>query len=568
MLKYIYIIAIISVIITGCANQTAPTGGPKDETPPELLSSNPKDLATQVTAQEVTLTFNEYLKANKPQSEIIISPRPEGTFSLNIKKEKAILEFEKPLKDSTTYTISFRESIQDITEGNTPPNLKLAFSTGSYLDSLTISGTVTTLLDGAIADKSSLFLYDAKDTLIVTEDKPLYFTKTNEEGYYTFENLKPGLYLLYAVNDDNNNLKLDIRNEQYGFLTDTLALTSSLDNINLSLLAIDARQIELKSARQNGRVYEIKFNKFITDYELTSPDTTVALYSTFTEDQTGFQIYNTLTTDSLQLIYQVGDSVRQIYTDTTYIRFEPTERAGAKLNVTASLNKVNTESGLLTGEINSNIPIQTMLSDSLYVYLDSTHVYPLSQTNGLKANFNNTKFDLSLQLPTELFVKSSASTVTPKSKPVVNDTASVKQSAVKKTMGPHLYMGTGALISVTADSSASLKKDIQFKKSDQLGILHITVQTDVPHFIIQLLDKNFKVVEEVINETDITFRNLDAASYYLRAIHDENNNGKWDLGNLFKAVKPEPVYFYLNDSGQKEISIRANWEVGPLTLLF
>ena len=45
------------------------------------------------------------------------------------------------LKDNTTYSFNFGNSILDNNEGNLFPNYKYVFSTGSYIDSLTLKGT-------------------------------------------------------------------------------------------------------------------------------------------------------------------------------------------------------------------------------------------------------------------------------------------------------------------------------------------------------------------------------------------------------------------------------------------
>lgn len=52
---------------------------------------------------------------------------------------------EKPLVENTTYTINFRDAVQDLNEGNPVYNLRLAFSTGSEIDSLQIYGSVAEL---------------------------------------------------------------------------------------------------------------------------------------------------------------------------------------------------------------------------------------------------------------------------------------------------------------------------------------------------------------------------------------------------------------------------------------
>ena len=95
--------------------------------------------------------------------------------------------------------------------------LKLAFSTGSYLDSLQIKGEITELLTHEPAENYVVALYEAYDTLDPFNSPPIYLTRSNASGLYQLDNLKSGIYLIYAISDNNKNLKLDSRSEMHGF---------------------------------------------------------------------------------------------------------------------------------------------------------------------------------------------------------------------------------------------------------------------------------------------------------------------------------------------------------------
>jgi hypothetical protein len=125
---YLFII----ILFAGCASLTSPNGGPKDKEPPMLLTSSPKNNQTHVTATTITLTFDEPIKLNNPREEILISPSPGKGVEYKAKGNTVVIASKKPWKDSTTYNIQFRDGIQDLTEGNAPPDLNLSFSTGDY----------------------------------------------------------------------------------------------------------------------------------------------------------------------------------------------------------------------------------------------------------------------------------------------------------------------------------------------------------------------------------------------------------------------------------------------------
>ncbi|WP_332912174.1 Ig-like domain-containing protein [Algoriphagus boritolerans] len=50
-------------------------GGPRDEDPPVLLESSPVTQSLNVKPEEITLTFDEYVKLENPSKGIVITPR-------------------------------------------------------------------------------------------------------------------------------------------------------------------------------------------------------------------------------------------------------------------------------------------------------------------------------------------------------------------------------------------------------------------------------------------------------------------------------------------------------------
>ena len=60
------------LIINGCAKRGSPTGGPKDSIPPILVNANPKLNSTNFNKEEIRLTFDEWIKLDKVQDQLII----------------------------------------------------------------------------------------------------------------------------------------------------------------------------------------------------------------------------------------------------------------------------------------------------------------------------------------------------------------------------------------------------------------------------------------------------------------------------------------------------------------
>ena len=57
-----YILSGALVIIYGCAKIGSPTGGPKDETPPEVVASEPDNYSTAFAGKKVEVEFNEFIQ--------------------------------------------------------------------------------------------------------------------------------------------------------------------------------------------------------------------------------------------------------------------------------------------------------------------------------------------------------------------------------------------------------------------------------------------------------------------------------------------------------------------------
>src|SRR5258708_11668987 len=161
MKERVFLFVVIIYLFQACASLTTPTGGPKDVDPPELIGSSPENNQINFKGKTVELIFNELVKLNNPREEIIISPSPGKNIEIKAKGTKVTFTPAKGWKDSTTYSILFRQGIQDVTEGNSPDSigLKIAFSTGPVIDSLHITGKVEDLLNGKVADKITVGLY-------------------------------------------------------------------------------------------------------------------------------------------------------------------------------------------------------------------------------------------------------------------------------------------------------------------------------------------------------------------------------------------------------------------------
>jgi len=238
------IIILIIVLSTSCANPGTKslTGGPKDETPPEVVKSIPENYSTNFSATEVEITFNEYLKPLQGiKQKLVISPVMDELPEIKLKGKSIIIKFMTELLPDRTYTLNFGDAVADLNEGNTYENFMYVFSTGEKLDSLEMSGIVLSAIDNKPLEGAVVMLYqDDQDSLPLT-DLPIYLSITDKEGKYQLKNLAGGSYKVFALKDANSNFLYDQPKEEIGFL-DSLVTPGVRLIEKLSAITITAQQ--------------------------------------------------------------------------------------------------------------------------------------------------------------------------------------------------------------------------------------------------------------------------------------------------------------------------------------
>ena len=188
MLKWLLIFLIFfeSLTLFNCAKRGTLTGGLKDTIPPVLLSSNPPINNLNFKSEKITLNFDEYIKLEDINQQLIISPPlekkdykiiPENTIT-----KKVEIEINNRLRENSTFTFNFGSSIVDNNEGNVLPFFNYTFSTGNYIDSLKISGFVKDAYEIDSLSFVSIHLYPIDS---VFNDSTIY----NQKPFYVHNSI-------------------------------------------------------------------------------------------------------------------------------------------------------------------------------------------------------------------------------------------------------------------------------------------------------------------------------------------------------------------------------------------
>ncbi len=565
-----------------CAQQTSPSGGPKDETPPFLLESTPRANQLNFKGKVITLTFTEDVVVTNPKEQLIITPDIGPDYEIMANKNKVTLTMKNQLEDTTTYAFNFGESVQDITEKNPAENLHIAFSTGPTIDSLSIEGNVYDLLKGDPIEKAVVAIYQS-DTFNIFTHKPSYISRTNKEGRFRINNLKKGTYYIYAYRDKNRNLIVDSKSEHYGFLTNPIVLDTDTSAIEIAISPMDATELKITRARPFNNYFTINLSKNVIDYSLIDAESLDTISSTFGENQSNIITYNTThNTDSLYAKLNAFDSIGNTLDTTFYIKYSQREVTPEKFSVSNQSTILNADKGYFEATFKLNKPIHYTNLDSVYIYIDSTTQINFSKED-IHFNPKNLLLTISKSFDKKILEKPPAETpADPEGKTEEIDIPQLPKKrgeplsleeranmaiAEKKAAPPKdlLELGKGAFISIDNDSSAKSTINLKIIKTTDLAMIIAEVATS-ENFILNLVNKEYKVIRSAINQTNFTFSDLPPGDYKLQLIIDTNKNGKWDAGNFLEKREPEPIHYYLYENRTQNIPTKANWEVGPLLI--
>jgi hypothetical protein len=216
-LLVVFISAISLIGGSGCANIIPPLGGPRDSLPPDLVSVNPRDSVTNFTGKKITFSFNEYVQLDQIQENLLVSPYPKITPTVESKLRTVTVTIRDTLEENTTYAINFGNAIKDVNEGNPLRNFTYIFSTGSYLDSLSVAGKVIIAESGKTDSTLIVVLHtDFRDSAIVKE-RPRYVTRVNSGGSFVFHNLPEGEFALYVLKDEGGSRRYLSKSQLFAF---------------------------------------------------------------------------------------------------------------------------------------------------------------------------------------------------------------------------------------------------------------------------------------------------------------------------------------------------------------
>lgn len=580
-LYYIFII-IAAAVMYSCANIGNPSGGPIDKTPPIFMRSNPTPNAVNVKDRKIEIFFDEIVTLKDPSTKIIVSPAQTEMPRMSALGRKVTVELVDSLLPNTTYTIDFSNSIQDNNEGNAIDNFAFAFSTGSVIDSMRVSGYV---LDSRTLEPMQSVVVGLQSNLADSafhKEKLQRVALTNDRGQFTIRNVSPGSYHIFALKDLDRDYKFGNPTEDIAFL-DSIIVPSIGSREAADTVYNDLNEIDtiMRATRPAYFPNDILLSMFNEDRK------SQYLANNLRVDSTRISLTFAAASDTLPSLSIVGrnDVPDQWYTlersqtnDTLTYWIRPPHLVSADtLMVATTYLRTDTASNLSWGtdtlkftfqrqkakkkkkneETDSLEQIRFMELHPLANGTQEVYAPLLLQTGTPIERYSREAFHLQRKLQND-------TTFYPaeiKSIALRDSTLSRRDLMLKVDWEPGaaytLAVDSLAMTDIYGLQTKPLKVDFNVRKMEEYGNIVFNIPAVRDSAIVELLDGTEKIVLRApVKNHRAELLNLLPGKYYARLFIDRNGNGKYDTGNYDMHLQPEETVYYPG-----AINLKKNWDV-------
>lgn len=577
-------VAVLPWLAAGCANVGNPSGGPRDEDPPYLVSATPAPGSTNVKRTEMRLTFNELVNVKDAFTKVVVSPagRPPRVSSLG---RSVTVKFDS-LADNTTYTIDFADAIEDNNEANKLQNFAYTFSTGPTVDSLRIAGRVLGARDLEPRPGILVGVHKAYPDSVMRSDsifmnQPLLrVAKADESGRFIIRGLAPGDYRVFAIMDNDNDFRFTSDMDEVAFYGQIVSphfdFTSVSDTTYTKLGQVDTVTTRQRTVFLPNDVLLRTFvsprrTQFVSKYERNDSN---KLFLKMNAPADGYPDMRVLGHDgpfpAIRESRAGADSITMWLPDALarqdsilmVVGYTRMERGKQPLAVQDTLKFIRKKAPVSKKKkkqerISAADSLARITTRFQSIGSGSQEVYEPALIESLTplASLDTTMIHLKFQ-------KDTVWTAVPKFRVYTPDTL------VPRTLAIDFPWDYDTKYKVEIDSLAGtdiygrptvpFTADISTKKESDYCTLTLVMSgldPGVPAFV-ELLDGSDKPlrIAEVENGSAF-FPFLPPGRYYARVIEDANGNGEYDTGDYESGLQPELAYYY-----PKAINMKKNWD--------
>jgi hypothetical protein len=607
MIVRLFLSSALIVIISACAKVSSPSGGPRDRIPPVVVKSVPLNGARNFRGNKLEILFNEYVVLDNMNEKFMVSPPMKKKPRVFIKGKAIEVEFDDKLKDSTTYTFYFQDGIKDLNEGNVLQNYQFVLSTGSVIDSLSVTGNIYNSDNLEVPEKTEVILYRELADSAVVKHLPEYISRVDQSGYFRIDNVRPGSYRLYGLKDGDNSKNYNLPDEEFAFMDSTVVITPgknfippphiTKDTITVKKGEVKHPKTVKKGINKNSAATKDSTNLKKGTLKTVEPITLTGEYRLyqFAAQKKAHYLTGSHRDHKYQMIY-----ILSLPPDTMKFEFSIPGADNKAYFTETSKNRDTLKVWLADSSLYSQSQINTIVK---YPFTDTLGITGYKQDTILMrfltpraprvAKIKRTafKFESTIQSgflkPGQTIVFNSK---TPFRQP---DTSRVKLYELAQTSRQKVpfylvkdstnsckyflktKLAEGKKYLFIADSASF--SNIFNEYSDSLGVKfsikdpesYCKLALDIKNYegdrIIQLLDKTEKLIAQTYTNKDgkTVFPLLDPGFYRVRVIYDLNGDRKWNTGDFTKHRQPEPVSYYPGPDSKysSEIELKTGWNL-------
>ncbi len=591
-----FLISHFSFLISGCARMGSPDGGWYDDDPPRVVGSTPAERATNVTAQKITILFDEFIKLADVSQNVIVSPPQLEMPEIKAAGKRIIVELKDSLKANTTYTIDFSDAISDNNEGNPMGNYTYTFSTGEQIDTFEVAGYVLDASNLEPVKGISVGLYNNLADSVFRKEPLMRISRTDGTGHFVIKGVAPGEYRIYALQDADNDFRFSQKSEMIAFSHEIHKPYAKpdirQDTIWRDTLHIDNILQVPYTHFYPDNVVMLAFQEVQTDrYLLKQPDRTeanrITLYFSYGNEQLPVIKGFNFDADSAFVLEasQKQDTLTYWLRDTTLIN-QDTLSLSLEYLMTDSMGVLVSQTDTL--EVIAKTSYAKRMKEKQKEYeewekeqkkkkkrdepYDSIYpIKPLDVNVNVPASLNPTS-KIYFTIPTPL-QKADTSAIHLYSKidslwyraPYeFRQLDGVKRRfELLAEWHPEteysLEIDSAAFVDIYGLASEAMKKGLKAKPLDEYGslVFRLSGVRDTG-IVVQLLGKDDKCQRQVRASAngEAAFFYLDPNKYYARAFVDRNGNNIWDTGEYDLDQQPEEVYYF-----SEEIESKAKWDI-------
>lgn len=525
--------------LVSCAAVQSPSGGPKDETPPELIETRPPNGTVNFKGGRVELLFSEFINANSINKAIRVLPSLTKNPEFIYKGEKIIIEFPDSLVQNQTYIIVIDRSLIDEHNVKIEKGTQVAFSTGDKIDDGLISGNV---ISSKMASVNLWKIKNELDMISFYKRVPDYAIDATDNGNYEFRFLSPGKYKVVAVESSASGLILSPDRMVYGLPSrDFIQIEEgeTVNNIQVKIPDNRGGSKMIKADWLNGNWGQISFSDNISKWVDKIPITIIQDDSSTSKAS----IYKD-PLDGSKLHFILNDEVQDyvtVKTSSLTLRGRPIIESGLiRIKTDISIDTTNlsiispTSKFILKIEADSIASLKVIFSS---LVKDGSEIDPFI----IKKDSTITPIDIQWESPL-------VARITPENNwdPNTQYRLDIIQELINPVYGRNLK-----------DSI----KTIFFKTSDYQGFgnLLISCKNEVSGLIAQVakMEKESAHYRTVVDSSGtFIMKKIVEGNYSLFIYKDSDSNGAYSYGGIDPYNASEGFYSYPDT-----IKVRANWDL-------